>query len=256
MEDKTLDIQDLFYVLKRRYKVIVICMLLCLVAGGAMTYKMKPSYTAKVKIFASRNEQMQANSSDELKSNASLMATATQFIKTEDFMNKVVDKAKLNVNPTSLVGGLVFNIAQDAPIMDISYTAQDADTAKKVIKTMSSEFEVGVKEVIPNIHTKVIDSVKVMPRMPNKKKVIIVALMAGIILGVGVVLVLDYLDDRVRKKEDIEKLLEIPVIGVIPEYVANEARRKKSLRNRIKSIFKRSTNKIEIDLKEENKCLK
>ena len=89
-------------------------------------------------------------------------------------MNKVIQKGNLNMTSGQLMGGLSFTTAQNAPILTISYTAGDPETAEKVVSTLSSEFEVGVKEIILNTYTKIIDSVKVIERLPAKSKVVFV----------------------------------------------------------------------------------
>ena len=110
-------------------------------------------------------------------------------------MNKVIKKGKLNMTSGQLMGGLSFTTAQNAPILTISYTGGDPEIAEKVVSTLSSEFEVGVKEIILNTYTKIIDSVKVIERLPSKSKVIFVGFMAGLLMGVGLVFIIDYLDN-------------------------------------------------------------
>ena len=44
-----------------------------------------------------------------------------------------------------------------------------------------------------------------------------VAAMAGLFAAVAIVVLMDVIDTRVRSAEDVEELLELPVIGRIPE---------------------------------------
>ena len=52
--------------------------------------------------------------------------------------------------------------------------------------------------------------------MPNKKKVILVGVIAGLVIALGVIFILDYLDNSIKNKKELEKILPIPVIGEIP----------------------------------------
>lgn len=219
MDEKTLNINELLYVLKKRYKLIIMCVLtFTLFAGIYATFKMKPIYTASVKIFAGKDEQIQGDySSTELNSYATLINSYIEIIKTDDFMNKVIQKGNLNMISGQLMGGLNFTTAQNAPILTISYTAGDPETAQKVVSTLSSEFEVGVKEIILNTYTKIIDSVKVVEKLPAKSKVVFVGFMAGLLIGIGLVFVMDYLDDTVVQSEELEKILPIPVLAELPQ---------------------------------------
>jgi capsular polysaccharide biosynthesis protein len=51
---------------------------------------------------------------------------------------------------------------------------------------------------------------------------ILIAFVAGLMASVGLVFLLEYLDNTVKSSEDIEKLLGIPVLGVIPNYQTNK----------------------------------
>ena len=218
MNERALNINELLYSLKKRFKLIIMCVLICtLFAGVYATFKMYPIYTASIKIFAGKDEQIQGNySSNELDSYKTLINSYIEILKTDDFMNKVIKKGNLNMTSGQLMGGLSFTTAQNAPILTISYTAGDPETAEKVVSTLSSEFEVGVKEIILNTYTKIIDSVKVIEILPAKIKVVFVGFMAGLLMGVGLVFIIDYLDDTVVKREELEKVLPIPVLAELP----------------------------------------
>ena len=94
MDEKTLNINELLYVLKKRFKLIIMCVLtFTLFAGLYATFKMYPIYTASVKIFAGKDEQIQGNySSNELDSYKTLINSYIEILKTDDFMNKVIQK--------------------------------------------------------------------------------------------------------------------------------------------------------------------
>lgn len=233
MDENTLNIEELLHVLKKRFRLIIISTLaFTLLAGIYATFKMKPTYEAKVKIFAGKSEEIQSNySQDELKSYSSLMNTYIQLIKTEDFMNKIIDKANLDMTPSQLMNGLVFITSGDTPILEIKYSSSNPTIAENVINAVTSEFEVGIKEIILNTYTKVIDSVKVVEKVPAKAKVVLVGLIAGLLLGIGLAFVMDYLDDTLSRKEELEKLLPVPVLGELPLEDDEISRSKKNKRN-------------------------
>jgi len=55
------------------------------------------------------------------------------------------------------------------------------------------------------------------PTFPDKKKLLIMGIMLGLVLGGGLILLRELLDNTFRKVEDVEDYLDIPVIGVIPD---------------------------------------
>ena len=54
------------------------------------------------------------------------------------------------------------------------------------------------------------------PVSPNKKMNIAIAFLLGLMVSVGLVFLLEYLDNTYKTKEQLEKELELPVLGVIP----------------------------------------
>ena len=55
------------------------------------------------------------------------------------------------------------------------------------------------------------------PISPQKKKLLIFGLISGLVLGVGFAFLLEYLDDSIKLKEDVERYLALPVMGTIPK---------------------------------------
>jgi len=56
------------------------------------------------------------------------------------------------------------------------------------------------------------------PIRPEKKKIAALALLVGIALGVGLVLVRDYLDNTIKDPEEIERYLHVDLLAAVPKY--------------------------------------
>jgi capsular exopolysaccharide synthesis family protein len=54
------------------------------------------------------------------------------------------------------------------------------------------------------------------PALPRTKRNLALAALVGVLLGVGFALILDRVDRRIRSPDELEELLELPVLGVIP----------------------------------------
>lgn len=63
------------------------------------------------------------------------------------------------------------------------------------------------------------------PIGPNRTRTVFVALFLSLVLGLGFALFLEYLDDTVHSTEDVERLLHLPALAVIPSAVAGARRR-------------------------------
>jgi polysaccharide biosynthesis transport protein len=63
------------------------------------------------------------------------------------------------------------------------------------------------------------------PIGPNRTRTVFVALFLSLGLGVGFALLLEYLDDTVHSTEEVERLLHLPALAVIPAALGNGKRR-------------------------------
>ncbi|MFK8011915.1 MAG: GumC family protein [Marinicellaceae bacterium] len=54
------------------------------------------------------------------------------------------------------------------------------------------------------------------PYKPNKKLMVIIGLFVGLILGLGVAFLIEHFDNTFKSSEEVEKKLNVPVIGMLP----------------------------------------
>src|SRR6185436_8372466 len=59
------------------------------------------------------------------------------------------------------------------------------------------------------------------PVYPKKKVIIPVAIVIGLALGIGLAFFIEYLDTSVKTIDDVERALQAPVLGVIPQNVGS-----------------------------------
>jgi capsular exopolysaccharide synthesis family protein len=79
--------------------------------------------------------------------------------------------------------------------------------------------EVGVAAGTNNNNIYIVDSGEVPggAYTPNLEKNLMIALMLGLMGGIGLAFLFEYLDDTVKSSEDLEQITGLPVVGVVPE---------------------------------------
>jgi len=83
------------------------------------------------------------------------------------------------------------------------------------------------------------------PIKPKKRIVLTLGIIIGLLLGIGGAFFLEYIDDSLRTEKDIEKLIQLPVVGVIPKIEPE----KKVVANLEKEMQKSSNNPVPISSK-------
>jgi succinoglycan biosynthesis transport protein ExoP len=66
-----------------------------------------------------------------------------------------------------------------------------------------------------------------VPVSPNPVRNGFLALVLGLMLGVGLAFLLEYLDDSLRSPEEAEQITGVPTFGIIPEFIKTSADKKK-----------------------------
>lgn len=106
---------------------------------------------------------------------------------------------------------------------------QEIDTNKSLLDSLlqrSRETDIVLNGTTNNVY--VLDRALTprSPAGPNRTKNVIVAFFASTLAGIGFAFLLTWLDDKIRPDENLEALLGLPVIGMIPRSVSSSSVRR------------------------------
>lgn len=227
MEEITINLQEIIYALKKRWKLIALITIAATLVSAILSFfVIKPQYEASTKLFIGKQESNQnaaVYDNSDIMMYQKLMKTYAELVKTSDLVTKAVKSANLDYNQNE-IKGILSNLtaipSADTQILDLSFKGENPKEVLKVTEAITNEFISESKELIPNGNVQVIQKAQLpeYPISPNKKLNIIIAFVLGLIVGVGVVLLIEYLDNTFKSREELEKTLEFPIIGAIPDY--------------------------------------
>ena len=226
MEENTISLQEIAYALKKRWKLIVLITIAATLVSAILSFfVIKPKYEATTKLFIGKQESQDNNAynNNDVMMYQQLMKTYAQLVKTSDLVTKSVKSADLDYNQKD-INGILNNLnatpSAETQILDLSYKGGNPKDVLKLTEAITNEFIAESKELIPNGNVQVIQKPQLPehPVSPNKTLNILIAFILGLMVGVGVVLLLEYLDNTFKSREDLEKTLDLPIIGTIPDY--------------------------------------
>lgn len=221
MEEQVISLSEIFEALKKRWIMIVaITVAATLISGFVSFFVIDPVYEASTKVFIGKEENDNAayNSSD-INMYQQLLQTYAQAIKTKDLASRAIDTLSYDLEPSTVISNLTVNPITSTQILEIKYKSKDPKEAKEVLKNVTDEFMVTAKDLVPNGNVRVIEEVELPenPVSPNKTMNIAIAFLLGLMVSVGLVFLIEYLDNTYKNKEQLEKELDIPVLGTIPD---------------------------------------
>ena len=220
MEEQVISISEIIDAVKKRWKIIALTTVLATVVSGIFSFFIiSPTYEASTKIFIGKEgaESEGYNSSD-VSMYQNLIKTYSELIKTKDLVNKAIDNSEYDLSVNSVLNGITVNTLTGTQILQISYQSKSPSVAKNILESITNEFITKAEELVPNGNVKILESVELPknPVAPNKIMNIAIAFILGMMVGFGIVFLLEYLDNTYKNKEQLEKDLDIPVLGVIP----------------------------------------
>ncbi|MBS5937903.1 YveK family protein [Clostridium sp.] len=225
MEEQVIRLDELFEALKKRWLMIVVITLLATVVSAVFSFfVIKPQYEASTKVFIGKEEGENQNySQNDVVMYQKLMKTYSETIKTKDLVSRSLKGTSLKLEPQEVLENLTVVSVADTQILEIKYKSKNPKEAEVVIEEIAEEFIETSKELVPNGNIKIIEAVELpeKPVSPNKKMNIAIAFLLGLMVGVGLAFLLEFLDNTFKNKEQLERELDLPVLGSIPDMKDN-----------------------------------
>lgn len=232
MKEENINISEILDALKKRYKMIIaITLAFTIIAALVSFLVIKPKYEVTTKLFIGKQEsKTEKYDNNDVMMYQKLLTTYAEIIKTDDLMDKALKKGNIDKETKDIEASLKVTPRADTQILEISYTGTNKEEAVDIVKNVTDEFIKESKNLIPNGNIQVIEKAKIPenPVSPNKKLNILIAFVLGLMVSVGLALLLEFMDNTYKSKEDLEKSLDIPVLGVIPELDDEESSDRRS----------------------------
>ena len=222
-EQNTMEI-DVFQLLNTLWKRKLIIALVAIVTGAiAFAYSsfiIKPEYTSTTRIYVvNRNQGDKTGlTNQDLQAGSYLVKDYREIILSQDVLEKVVTDLKLNMSTKGLASKVQVTVPVDTRIVSISVKDKQPEEASRIANSLR---EVAAQKII-NV-TRVSDVTTLeearpatSPSSPNIRRNTLIAFLGGLGVVVVVVLLVELLDVRVKRPEDIEDVMQFPLLGVIP----------------------------------------
>ncbi|MTL83702.1 chain-length determining protein, partial [Turicibacter sanguinis] len=148
-----------------------------------------------------------------------LVATYTEIIKSATILEPVIKALDLDMTADELLKNIGVAKVNDTEIIKITVKNEDAELSRDIANTIANVFSKEISKIMKVDSTSTLDVAKtpMTPLSQNKITKIAIVGILGMMISVGLVFVLEYLDRTVKTADETEKLLGVPVLGVIPK---------------------------------------
>jgi capsular polysaccharide biosynthesis protein len=217
--EETISLKELFQTLRKRmWLIAVITIIAVMVSGIVSFFVLTPIYQSSTQLLVNqaKNEQTMVNYS-ELQTNIQLINTYNVIIKSPAILDLVVKELDMDMTGQQLKEKITVGSEKDSQVVNISVQDADPALAADIANTIASVFQEEIVKImnVDNVSVLARATISPSPVKPQPLLNIAIALVVGLMAGVGLAFLLEYLDNTIKTEQDIEKLLELPVLGVI-----------------------------------------
>ena len=220
MEEQVISISEIFEALKKRWLLIVsITLVATLISGVLSFFVIKPTYETSTKVFIGKEESnLEGYNTNDIQMYQKLLQTYAETIKTTEVVQAAINNTNADLTVSAVKGALTVTPVSDTQILQNKYQNKNPEVAKEILENITNEFVDLAKELVPNGNVRVIEAVQLPenPVSPNKTMNVAIAFLLGLMVSVGLVFLMEYLDNTFKNKENLERELDIPVLGIIP----------------------------------------
>ena len=222
-EQNTMEI-DVFHLLKILWKRKILIALVAIVVGAlAFAYSafiVKPEFTSTTRIYVvNRNQGDKPGlTNQDLQAGSYLVKDYREIILSQDVLEKVTSNLKLDLSPKDLANKVKVTVPVDTRIVSISVNDRVPEEASRIANSLR---EVAAEKIISITRVSDVTTLEearpaIAPSSPNIRKNTIIGLLGGTFFMVITVLIVELVDTRVKRPEDIEEVMQIALLGVVP----------------------------------------
>ncbi|ATP39445.1 capsular biosynthesis protein [Solibacillus sp. R5-41] len=220
MEER-ISLLEIAKIIKKRLVLIVILTVISVgIAAGISFYVLTPIYEAQTQILVNqKSNSEEAYSWSQMETDLQLINTYNVIITSPVILNKVIEKQGINILPETLKEQITLTNESNSKVINIIVEDSSSQQAVEISNTVAEVF----KEEIPKLMN--VDNINILsvaklsenptPVKPNKMRNIAIAAVIGLMLGIGLAFLFEFLDTTIKNEKDIEDIVGLPVMGVV-----------------------------------------
>lgn len=215
---------DVFQLLKILWKRKVLIALVAIVTGvvafAYSSFIVKPEYTSTTRIYVvNRNQGDKSGpTNQDLQAGSYLVKDYREIILSQDVLEKVATDLKLDLSPKDLTKKVKVTVPVDTRIVSISVTDRAPEEASRIANSLR---EVAAQKIISVTRVSDVTTLEearpaTSPSSPNIRRNTMIGFLAGAVVMIATVILIELLDTRVKRPEDVENVMQIALLGVVP----------------------------------------
>ena len=217
-----IDVVQLFKILwKKKIAIILTAIVAAILAFGVSSFVLTPEYSSTTRIYVvNRNQSENAGlTNQDLQAGSYLVKDYKEIILSQDVLEKVISNLKLEQTGKGLSKKIQVTVPVDTRIVSIAVKDDQPEEASRIANALR---EVAAEKIIKVTRVSDVTTLEearpaLTPSSPNIRRNTMLAFLAGGAVMVILILLLELLDDRVKRPEDVEEVMQVALLGIVPD---------------------------------------
>ena len=213
--DTNVDYNEFINVIKRgKWTILLITIILTLIATSISYYAMKSSKAT----YQTKTSLVLGDKADIVDAKT-MIGTFQEIANSYNIQKNASASLKGAISVENIKSSYDVTVAADAPILIITSTGKSQKDSMAMANAVSGSFTKEVVRIYPKESVKVMENSYVNGSENSKFKssTVVLAFLLGLFLSIFIVTFKGFYDEKIRTKGDVEKYLELDVIGQMPK---------------------------------------
>ena len=217
------NLKELFrYILSKFYIVVTATVVVVLAGEIYSTYLKVPLYRSTTKLVLTSSQGDNATTAvtntDVTLSN-NLVKTYSEIVVSRGVLSKVISNLGLNISVEDLTAKVSVSSVANTQIITVSVSDPDAGQAERIANEIAKVFKAEIINLYKIDNVQIVDRAQMAgaPYNVNILKQTLQFLAVGLAMGIGIVLVMFYLDNTIKNSKIVEDKVGLVVLGVVPK---------------------------------------
>ncbi|GIN96853.1 capsular polysaccharide biosynthesis protein [Siminovitchia terrae] len=222
--EETISLRELMETIRKRLNLIVLITMAAVLFSGIVSYfVITPIYQSSTQLLVNqaKSDQPMVNPG-EIQTNLQLINTYNVIIKSPAILDQVSEDLDLGMTVSQLNEKITVQSEKDSQVVNITVQDPDPNKAAEIANQIATVFQKEIVDIMNVDNVSILAKAEVgetpSPVKPRPLLIIAIAFIVGLMAGIGIAFLLEYLDNTVKTEQDVEKLLELPVLGAIATF--------------------------------------
>lgn len=228
-----MELKEYMQILRKRIWIIVAFVAVACVGAGVKNYFFTiPVYEANAKLIVNQTYNTEGGpvlDISSIQTNIKLISSYMEIIKSSAILDKVAATyPDLGMNGNQLGQNIRVSTVDESQVMSLTATGLSSEKAAKTVNAVAKVFKSQIPAIMKVNNITILNEAKPTdsPRPINVNPIvnILISFLVGLLLAIGFVFLLEYLDDTLKTEDELEKELGIPTLAVISKIKKDETR--------------------------------